>query len=357
MKFNKLGNTELKVSRICLGTMTFGDQTSEKESFRIMDFANSKGVNFFDTAEMYPTYPKKETHGNSERIIGKWLKKRRNRHQIILATKICSGHPKGIGSTGLKWIRKGGKNLKFDKKNLYKAVDDSLKRLQTDYIDLYQLHWPERNVPIFGQLDFKYDPKDVNWTPIEEVLENLNLLVKSGKIRQVGLSNETPWGFAKYLHISEKNDLPRPVTIQNGYNLVNRTFDISNSEISLRENCGLLAHSALAGGILSGKYLNGNKPIKSRFYSRQKSLLIHNSKKGEIAIKKYKKISKKYNISIVSLAYSFVLSRPFVTSCIFGVSSEDQMHKNLKSLNVNLPKEILQDIEKVHMSDPNPILN
>ena len=276
MKYNNLGATSLKVSRICLGTMTFGEQTSEKESNLMMDFAKNRGINFFDTAEMYPTYPKKITQGDSERIIGNWIKKKKNRDKIILATKIASGHPKGIGATGLKWIRKGGKYLKFDKKNLYQAVNDSLKRLKTDYIDLYQLHWPERNIPLFGQLDFKYDSKDKKWTPIDEVLENLKVLVKSGKIRYIGLSNETAWGLSKYLYISEKKSLPRPVTIQNGYNLINRTFDIANSEISMRENCGLLAHSPLAGGILSGKYLNGRNPLNSRFYSRPKSLLMHN---------------------------------------------------------------------------------
>ncbi len=356
MKYKNLGITSLKVSQICLGTMTFGDQTSEKESFQIMDFVKNHGVNFFDTAEMYPTYPKKETQGNSERIIGNWIKKKKNRHKIILATKISSGHPKGIGATGLKWIRKGGKYLKFDKKNLFQAVNDSLKRLKTDYIDLYQLHWPERNVPLFGQLDFKHDSKENKWTPIDEVLENLNALIKSGKIRYIGLSNETAWGLSKFLNTSENNNLPRPVTIQNGYNLINRTFDIANSEICIRENCGLLAHSPLAGGILSGKYLNGKNPFNSRYYSRPKSLSIHNTKRGEIAIKKYQKISKKYRISLCNLAYSFILSRPYVTSCILGASSLGQIKQNLKTLNYKLSKQILQDIEKVHISDPNPAI-
>ena len=192
MKYKKLGTTNLKVSAICLGSMTFGEQNPQSEAFEQMDYAVERGVNFFDTAEMYPVYPKKETCGKSEEIIGNWLKTKKNRDKIILASKIASGHPTGIGSSGLIWVRKGDKNLRFNKDNMNKAVNDSLKRLQTDYIDLYQLHFPERNVPVFGQLDFKYDPSDTKWTPIEEVLENLDQLVKSGKIRYVGLSNESP---------------------------------------------------------------------------------------------------------------------------------------------------------------------
>ena len=356
MKYNNLGLTSLKVSEICLGTMTFGEQTSKNEAFKIMDIANNNGINFFDTAEMYPSYPKKETQGNSERILGNWIKKKKNRNEIIIASKISSGHPKGIGATGLKWIRKGGKFLKFDKKNINQALHESLKRLNTDYIDLYQLHWPERIVPLFGQLDFKYNPSDNKWTPLEEVLENLNTHVKAGKIRHIGLSNETAWGMTKYLQISEKKRLPRPVTIQNGYNLINRIFDIANSEVSMRENMGLLAHSPLAGGILSGKYLNGKKPLNSRFYSRPKSFLLHNSNRAEIAIKKYKRISNKYNISLSCLAYLFVLSRPYLTSCVIGASSGRQIKENLNLLNIKLSKEIINDIEQIHLSDPNPII-
>ena len=206
MKYRKLGTTNLEVSAICLGTMTFGEQNSQSDGFEQMNYAVDRGVNFFDTAEIYPVMPKKETYGNSEEIIGNWLKTKKNRDKIILASKIASGHPKGIGATGLAWIRKGGKNLRFDKDNLIEAVNGSLKKLQTDYIDLYQLHWPERNVAVFGQLDFKYDPSDTKWTPIEEVLENLDHLVKSGKIRYVGLSNETPWGIINFLKIAKERN-------------------------------------------------------------------------------------------------------------------------------------------------------
>ncbi len=356
MKYKLLGDTSLKVSKYCLGTMTFGEQNSQEESFQIMDFANESGINFFDTAEMYPTYPKKETQGDSERIIGNWINKKKNRNKIIIATKICSVHQKGIGATGLKWIRKGGKNLKFDKKNLNKAVEDSLKRLKTDYIDLYQLHWPERNVPVFGQLDFQYDLKDNKWTPIEEVLENLDNLVKSGKIRYIGLSNETAWGITKFLNCSETNKFSKPISTQNGYNLVNRTYEISNSEISMREKLSLIVHSPLAGGLLSGKYLFGKKPKKSRFTNRKKSFLMHNTKRTERAIKKYLSIAKKYNTSLSELSYAFVSSRPFVASCIIGVTSVSQLRKNLKSINLKLSNEILTDINKIHLSDPNPYI-
>ncbi|SVE14917.1 uncharacterized protein METZ01_LOCUS467771, partial [marine metagenome] len=221
MKYRKLGTTDLNVSVICLGTMTFGEQNSQLDGFELMDNAFEKGVNFIDTAEIYPIYPKKETYGKSEEIIGNWLKTKKNRDKIILASKVASGHPKGIGATGLTWIRKGGKNLRFDKDNLIEAVNGSLKKLQTDYIDLYQLHWPERNVAVGGQLDFQYDPSDTKWTPIEEVLENLDQLVKSGKIRYVGLCNETPWGVINFLKTAQEKKLPRMMSIQNGYSLVN----------------------------------------------------------------------------------------------------------------------------------------
>lgn len=334
--------------------MTFGEQTSKEESLKILDYAFSKGINFFDTAEMYPVYPKEKTHGNSELIIGEWHKKNNNRDKIILATKICSNHPSGIGATQLKWIRKGGLNLKFDKINFDQAVDQSLKRLNTDYIDLYQLHWPERKVPIFGQLDFEYDPDDNDWTPFEEILENINNLIKKGKVRFYGLSNETSWGFSKFLNIAEKHGMPKPVSIQNGYNLINRVFDISNSEISLRENCGLLAYSPLAGGRLTGKYVDGNRPDFARYTLWPGRFSRHHTKRGELAIKKYIDLSKRFNFDLTLLAHAFVLSRPYLTSSIFGVTTLSQIKYNLESLDINLSDEIIQEIKKIHEEDPNP---
>ena len=242
MKYRKLGNTNIDVSVICLGTMTFGEQNSEAEGFEQMDYALDRGVNFFDTAELYAVMPRKETYGKTEEIVGNWLKSRKKRDKIILASKIASK-----SEDDLQWIRNGSTSLGFDRKNMDEAINNSLKRLKTDYIDLYQLHWPERKVPKFGVLDFKYDPKD-QWTSIEEVLENLDRLIKAGKIRYVGLSNETPWGVMKFLQLAKEKNLPRMVSIQNVYNLVNRVFDVANSEVSIRENCGLLAYSPLAGG-------------------------------------------------------------------------------------------------------------
>jgi len=354
MIYKKLGTSDAKVSTICLGTMTFGEQNSKKESFSLMDYANEKGVNFFDTAEIYPIYPKKETAGRSEEFIGSWIKEKKNREKIILATKIASGHPIGVGATGLTWIRNGAKHLKFDKKNINQAINDSLKRLKTDYIDLYQLHWPERNVAVFGQLDFKYDPKDNNWTPIEEVLENFNEIIKTGKIRYLGISNETPWGIQTFLNTAKQKNLPRAVSVQNSYSLVNRVFDIANSEISIREKCGLLTYSPLAGGRLSGKYMNGNKPKNCRYTLWPKRFSRHHTERGEKAIEKYVALSKKYNISPSILANAFVNSRPFVTSNIIGATSIDQLKEDISSINYKLSEEILNHIEDIHLSDPNP---
>ena len=240
MRYRKLGTTDLSVSVICLGTMTFGEQNTQQDGFDQMDYALERGVNFFDTAELYAVMPRKETYGKTEEILGNWFQEKKNRDKIILASKIASK------SYGLEWIREGSDKLGFDKKNMNAAIDASLKRLKTDYIDLYQLHWPERQVPKFGQLDFKYDPTDNTWTTIEEVLFNLNELVKDGKVRYVGLSNETPWGMMKFLEVAKQKSLPRMMSIQNVYSLVNRVFDIGHSEVSIKENCGLLAYSPLA---------------------------------------------------------------------------------------------------------------
>jgi aryl-alcohol dehydrogenase-like predicted oxidoreductase len=356
MKYRRLGTTSLDVSVICLGAMTFGEQTSKVEGFGQMDYAVEMGVNFIDTAEMYPVYPKKETYGKSEEIIGGWLKTKKNREKIIVATKVASCHPKGIGATGLSWIRKGGKNLRFDKENLIEAVNASLKRLQTDYIDLYQLHWPERNVAVAGQLDFQYDPSDTMWTPIEEVLENLAHLVKSGKIRYVGLCNETPWGVINFLKTAKEKKLPRMMSVQNGYSLVNRLFDIASSEVSIREQCGLLAYSPLAGGRLSGKYMHGKKPKDSRYALWPKKYSKYHTERGELAIAKYADLAKKYNIALSTFANAFVINRPFVTSSIIGATSKKHLEENFRSVDITLTEEMLQDIDNIHLSNPNPCI-
>jgi Predicted oxidoreductases (related to aryl-alcohol dehydrogenases) len=253
----------------------------------------------------------------------------------------------------LSWIREGGKKLKFDKKNINSAIDESLKRLQTDYIDLYQLHWPERKVPIFGNLDFKYDPHDNDWTQIEEVLENLNNLVKAGKVRYIGLSNETPWGMMKFLQISKEKNLPRVMSIQNVYSLVNRVFDMANSETSIREKCGLLAYSPLAGGRLSGKYINA-KPKNARYTLWPRRFDRHKTTRGEIAISKYVNLAKKYNIAPSTFANAFVNDRPFTTSNIIGATNMNQLKENIDSIDLTLSNDILQEIENIHLFDPNP---
>tara|TARA_B110000495_G_C22927124_1_gene541881 strand:- start:17 stop:1060 length:1044 start_codon:yes stop_codon:yes gene_type:complete len=345
MKYRKLGNTNLDVSVICLGTMTFGEQNSQEEGFEQMNYAQERGINFFDTAELYSVMPKKETYGKTEEIIGNWFKEKKNRDKIILASK--------ISGNGVSWIREGNANLKFDKKNIDIAVDSSLKRLQTDYIDLYQLHWPERKVPKFGKLDFEYDPHDNEWTQINEVLENLNKHVKAGKIRHVGLSNETPWGVMKFLQVAKEQNLPRMVSIQNVYNLVNRVFDIANSEVSIREKCGLLAYSPLAGGRLSGKYIN-NKPLNARYTLWPDNFDRHHTNRGEIAISKYVSLANKYNIPPATFANAYVNEKPFVTSNIIGATSMDQLKENIDSIDLTLSKDIIKEIEDIHLSDPNP---
>ena len=349
MKYRKLGTTDIDVSVICLGTMTWGEQNTQKDGFDQMNYAVERGINFFDTAEIYAVMPRKETYGKTEEIIGNWFKEKKNRDKIILASKIASK-----AENDLQWIREGSKNLGFDKKNINSAIDASLKRLQTDYIDLYQLHWPERKVPKFGQLDFEYDPNDNKWTPIEEVLENLNALIKEGKIRYVGLSNETPWGVMEFLQTSREKNLPRMMSIQNVYSLVNRVFDVANSEVSIREKCGLLAYSPLAGGRLSGKYVNNKKPANARYTLWPRRFSRHNTERGEIAIEKYVNLAMKHNIAPATFANAFVNDRSFVTSNIIGATNMKQLKEDIDSIDLTLSKEILEEIENIHLSDPNP---
>ena len=246
MKFRKLGNTDLDVSVICLGTMTWGEQNTEKEGFEQMDYAVEKGINFFDTAELYAIPPKEKTYGKTEEIIGKWFVERKNRNKIILASKIAG--------PGLPWIRGGG--AQYSEKGIESALHDSLKRLKTDYIDLYQLHWPERNTNYFGDLDYEHKKNEKSWNSFQSILKVLKKFIDQGKIRYIGLSNETPWGFSKFLDTSKEHNLPRIVSVQNPYSLVNRTYEIGMSEISIRDKAGLLAYSPLAVGYLTGKYRN-----------------------------------------------------------------------------------------------------
>ena len=342
MKYSYLPSTEIKVSKICLGTMTFGNQNSEHEAYEQMDYALDKGVNFFDTAELYPVPATPQLYADTEKIIGKWMKERKNRDQIVLATKIAGpgDYTKHIRTTG------------FSKSSIISAVDGSLKRLKTDYIDLYQLHWPERVTNTFGKRSFNASFDD-NWKEnFQSVLESLKTLILAGKIRTIGLSNENPWGFMKYLELS-KNNLPKTITIQNPYSLLNRLFEVGNAEICARENVGLLAYSPLGFGVLSGKYLGGKIPKDSRL-SLFPNLSRFSGENSMRATEFYNEIAKKYEMSLTQMSLSFVNSRSFVTSNIIGASKLSQLKENIESINIDLSKDVLSEIEKVHNMIPNP---
>ena len=337
MKKRKLGKTGLEVSEICLGTMTWGQQNTESEGHQQMDYALDKGINFFDTAEMYAVPPKKETQGSTERIIGSWSKERKSRDKVILATKVSGRSP-------LNWLRDGDKTTEQSKEQIFEAVDKSLIRLGVDYIDLYQLHWPDRPMNLFGG-SINYEHMDEPSIDISIILDSLNELVKSGKIRYIGLSNETPWGTMKFLHHSEISSTPRVQSIQNAYNLLNRTFEIGGSEVAHREDVGLLAYSPIAQGYLSGKYQNGALPKGSRkeLFNR---LQRYEGPYAEEAIQAYLDIASKYEIDPTQLANQFVTTRPFVTSNIIGATNMEQLKLAVTSIDINLTKEIEEDIEK-----------
>jgi aryl-alcohol dehydrogenase (NADP+) len=343
MQYNQLGHSDLKVSEICLGTMTYGRQNTIEEAHQQLDYAISQGVNFIDAAEMYPVPPSAETYGFTESYIGEWLK-HQQREKLIIATKIA-----GPGR-GFKWLRDGAKAI--DRDNIKQAVDDSLKRLQTDYIDLYQIHWPDRYVPRFGQTVF--EPSQLKETvPIVEQLEVFADVIKAGKIRYIGLSNETPWGVVQFSQAAKQFDLPKVVSIQNAYNLLNRIFDGALAEAVYYENVPLLAYSPLGFGYLTGKYLNG-KPEKARvtlFENFGQRYLKPNVNK---AVAAYVEISQRHQLSPAQLAIAFVRSRWFVASTIIGATTLEQLKENIDSINVILDKEILAEIDAVHTQYPNP---
>ncbi|MDC0385093.1 aldo/keto reductase [Pelagibacteraceae bacterium] len=343
MKFKKLGTTDIDVSLICLGTMTWGTQNTEKDAFEQMDYAVSQGINFFDTAEIYSVPPTSDSYGKTEVMIGNWFEKRKNRDKIILASKVAG--------PGCGWIRGGGNN--FDEKKIGEAIDASLKRLKTDYIDLYQLHWPERSTNYFGSRDFLYNNKEGNWNSFESILEALEKFIKSGKIRHIGMSNETPYGLSRYLEISKNKGAPRMMSVQNPYNLVNRTYEIGMSEISIREKCGLLVYYPLAAGGLSGKYRNGKMPKDSRM-ALFKGWERHLNPLAMKAYDKYYKLAKDFNLTMVQLAQSFVNSRPFVTSNIIGATTMDQLKENVESINIEFTDEMMDRVNEIHNNNPNP---
>ena len=344
MNYRKLGNTDLNVSTICLGTMTWGEQNTQDEGFEQMDFALDQGVNFWDTAELYAVPPKAETYGHTEIIIGNWFKKTKKRDKVILASKVA-------GPTR-EYLRDGGYN--YGIKKITEALDDSLKRLHTDYIDLYQLHWPERNTNMFGKLGYEHKDKG-DWNKFEDVLGNLQKFVKEGKIREVGLSNETPWGVSKYLELAKEKNLPRMMSIQNPYSLLNRTYEVGLAEISIREKIGLLAYSPLASGFLSGKYRNETYPKGSRmerdwdFWKYR-----YNTPNLKNAVEEYYKISKKYNLDMSQMSLKFCELQHFMTSIIIGATTMEQLKTNIESVNVNLSDEIIKEINEVQKIYPNP---
>jgi aryl-alcohol dehydrogenase-like predicted oxidoreductase len=347
MQYRPLGRTGLNVSVLALGTMTWGEQNTEAEAHEQIDAALAAGINLIDTAEMYPVPPIPATQGRTEQFIGTWLKKTGRRQDIVLATK-AAGPSRQAARPG--HVRDG--RLAFTRENLFEAVEMSLKRLQTDYIDLYQLHWPDRSTNYFGQLGYTH-VKDEQATPIEETLAALQELVKSGKVRHVGVSNETPWGLSRYVHLAESAGLPRVASIQNPYNLLNRSFEIGLSEISIREDVGLLAYSPLAFGVLSGKYLLDQRPAGARLtlFERFSRYTNDNSTR---ATGNYVDLFKQHGIDPSQGALAFVTSRDFVTSTIIGATTMEQLRSNLDSIHVRLPQEVLDGIEAIHKRYPNP---
>ncbi len=343
MQYRPLGRTGLDVSAICLGTMTWGNQNSEAEAHEQLDYALDRGVNFVDTAEMYAVPVSAERYGKTEQYIGTWLAARKNRDKVILATKVS-------GPSDRPFVRDGHSRL--DAKNINAAIDASLTRLQTDYVDLYQLHWPNRNTNFFGRLGFVHK-SDEDMVPPEETLEALDGLVKSGKVRHVGLSNETPWGVMEFLKLSETRGLPRMASVQNPYSLVNRIFEVGLAEPAMREDCGLLAYAPQAAGWLSGKYLNGALPDGSRkAVFQQKSR--YDNLRGEAAIARYVAVARSHGLDPCQMAVAFVLSRPFTTAAIVGATTMTQLQTAIGAMDVTLPQAVLDEIDAVHADNPNP---
>jgi aryl-alcohol dehydrogenase-like predicted oxidoreductase len=343
MKYTKIPQTDIKVSKICLGTMTFGQQNTEAEAHEQMNYAVEKGINFLDTAEMYSIPGKKETQGSTERYIGSWLKDQK-RENLVVATKVTGPMPY------FNYLRD---NLGFSKAVLKEALENSLQRLQTDYVDIYQLHWPERNVNFFGQRNYKHNPDEKWQDNFKSVIETLDGFVKEGKIRHYGVSNETSWGIMKQLHESRANQLTTCKTTQNPYSLLNRGFEINLAEVCQRESVGLLAYSPLAFGALTGKYLNGQLPENSRVklfpaYSR------YNNPQAMNLTSLYAEFATKHNLSLTQMSLAFVNQRSFVTSNIIGATTMEQLKENIGSIDVNLSSEMLKEIDQIQDLQPNP---
>ncbi|OEC47233.1 aldo/keto reductase [Pseudomonas sp. 1D4] len=343
MQYRQLGRTDVKVSSLCLGTMTWGEQNTQAQAFAQIERAKAYGVNFMDVAEMYPVPPRPETYGATETIIGNWFAARRDRADWVLASKVA-----GPGN-GITHIRDG--YLKHNRHHIAAALDASLKRLQTDWIDIYQLHWPERSTNYFGQLGYRH--RDEDFTPLQETLEALAEQVKAGKIRYVGLSNETPWGTMTFLHLADRLGLPRAISIQNPYNLLNRTFEVGLAEVAIREQCGLLAYSPLAFGMLSGKYENGAQPPQARI-TRFSRFTRYTNPHAKAACSRYVALAREHGLDPAQMALAFVTAQPFVTSNIIGATDLDQLESNLASSELKLPDAVLEGIAEIHRDQPNP---
>ena len=343
MQFRSLGRTDISVSAISLGTMTWGEQNTQQEAFEQIRMARQAGVNFLDTAEMYPVPPRGETYTRTESIIGEYFKAHGDRADWVLASKVA-------GPGRMEHIRDG--NPRLDRKNITAALEGSLKRLNTDYLDLYQLHWPDRKTNFFGTLGYQHDPDDVS-TEIEETLAVLDDLVKAGKIRHFGLSNETPWGTHRFLHLAETRGLARAVSIQNPYNLLNRSFEVGLAEMAIREQVGLLAYSPLAFGMLSGKYENGARPAGGRLTLFER-FQRYNNPQAVNATGQYVALARQHGLDPSQMALAYVTSRPFVTSNIIGATNLQQLETNLASIDLVLSEEVIAGIEAIHTAQPNP---
>ena len=347
MQFKPLANTGILLPEICLGTMTFGEQNTQADAFQQLDYALERGLNFWDTAEMYPVPPKPDTQGSTERIIGNWIAERGGRDKLFLASKIAGP------SQGGSHIRDG--KTKFVASEIESALDQSLTRLQTDYIDLYQLHWPQRPTNFFGKLGYGNTEatSDQTVTSLEETLIALSNEIKKGRIRYIGLSNETPWGTLKFLHLAEKLGLEKFVSVQNPYSLLNRTYEIGMSEIAHYEGVGLLAYSPLAFGYLTGKFRNGAQPANARvtLFSR---FSRYSNPESEWATEQYAQLAEKHGLTLTQLALAFIKQQFFVTSTIIGATNLDQLKENIDAFDVNLSEEVLKGIEDIHRQQPNP---
>ena len=348
MKYRKLGSSDLNISELCLGTMTWGEQNTAEQAFEQMDYAVAEGINFFDTAEMYPVPPKPETQGSTESIIGDWLQTRGGRDKIVLASKVSGRAP------WLSYIRDdiNAGETRLNKANISAAIDTSLSRLKTDYLDIYQLHWPDRATNYFGQLGYRH-PKEDDAVELLETLTAMAELVKAGKIRHIGLSNETPWGLMQYLRLAEKHDLPKPVSIQNPYNLLNRTFEVGLAECAIREQVPLLAYSPLAFGVLSGKYLNGQRPAGARL-SLFDRFIRYTGNEADAAVEAYLAVARDHQLDPTQMALAFVTRQSFLGANIIGATSMEQLRTNIASSQIELSKEVLSDIEQVHAKWTNP---